>query len=462
MRKDSSTSILAGLVGIGAALALACGAAERAPAPPPATNLLWVSLDTLRADRLGCYGYERATTPTLDALAARGVRFEDACATSPWTMPSHASMFTGRYPSRAGIVSFTTKLRTDVPHVAELLRDQGFQTTAVVSNHAVTLHGLERGFDVFTYVERDPSPAPSDVTPTAIRQLEALDPDRPFFALVHYNAVHARYRARKKYVREFVEDYEGSITGRNAQFLAHVTGERPFTAADVAHLSNLYDAALRQLDDQLKELFAYLDGRALLEETLVVITSDHGEEFFDHDGVSHGMTQHQELVRVPMILLGAGVPAGRVVQEPVSLIDLLPTSLERLGLPVPEGMDGLSLVETWRDEDALPERLLYFEANCEPPAGPVAILDPGTTRAIRDERYKLLYDLEHGPLALYDLESDPNEETDVSAAHSERAAGLEAALKHFLDSAPNAATSVELSEEDLAELGALGYGQGHQ
>jgi len=444
------------------ALLAACGASEPAGEPAPARNLLWISLDTLRADRLGCYGYDRPTTPTLDALAARGVRFEDASAPSPWTMPSHASLFTGRYPSRSGVVSFVTEMRPDAQHVAELLAARGFQTIAVVSNHALAMHGLERGFQTFDYVERDLSDGPSAVTPATIRRLEERDRSRPFFALAHYIDVHARYRAEQRYVQEFVRPYDGEITGRNAQFLEHLTGRRPFRPDDVAHLSDLYDAVLRQLDDQIADLFAYLEREHLLEDTLVVITSDHGEEFFDHHGVSHAMTQYQELVRVPLLLLGAGIPAGVTVSEPVSLIDLLPTSLARLGIAAPAGIDGLDLTSTWRGGVPLPERLLYFEADCETPTGPAAIIDPGTKRAVRDDRYKLHYDLERGVTALFDLERDPLEQQDLLPGNGDRAAELSSALRSFLDASPGQATEAELTLEQLEKLNGLGYVQGRE
>ena len=445
------------------ALAGACAPSGDAPTPAVARqalarNLLWISLDTLRADRLGCYGYERPTSPTLDALALEGVVFEDASSPAPWTMPAHASLFTGLYPQRTGVVGFETAMYAEVRHVAERLREHGFSTQAVVSNTALTMHGLNRGFERFQFVDRGHGPEPSRVTPLAIRQLEGRDPERPFFALVHYNAVHAPYRSLPRHERQFVRPYDGEITGRNAEFLAHATGARRFTEEDVQHLSDLYDAAIKQLDGQLEKLFEYVRAEGLLEDTLVVITSDHGEEFFDHGEVNHAMTQYQELVRVPLILLGPGVPAGARVATPVSLVDLMPTSFAYLGLPLPPDLDGVDIRGTWLASMEEPvERLLYFEADCAPPDAK-GVLVPGSKRAIRDERYKLHYDQRTEETALYDLRADPTELRDVQAEHGDLVARLLGDLAAFLATAPDP-LDAPLTEDQLRRLEELGYVQ---
>jgi arylsulfatase A-like enzyme len=432
------------------------GSGDGGPRP---RNLVWISLDTLRADRLGCYGYERPTSPAIDALALEGTVFDDASSTAPWTKPAHASLFTGLYPSRNGVVGFENPLSGDVVHVAELFARSGFQTLAVVSNSSLTLHGLERGFEGFDYIERGQGPEPSEVTQVAIERLRALDPARPFFALVHYNGMHARYRSLPRYEREFVRPYEGRATGRVRQFLAHATGARRFDATDVAHLSDLYDAALRQLDDQVQGLLDHLRSAGLLEETLLVLTSDHGEEFFDHGEVNHGLTQYQELVRVPLIVRGPGVPAGLRVDAPVSLIDLMPTSLALLGVPVPAGLDGVEIQGLWSGEEA-PARLLHFEASCAPPDHDTVIPDPGTLRAVRRGTLKLHHDPASGRTELYDLARDPTEEVRLATEGNAAAAALLEALRAFEAAAPDSFPEAALTDEDLRRLQDLGYVQG--
>ncbi len=440
----------------------ASGDADR---PQAARNLIWISLDTLRADRLGCYGYERGTTPALDALAAQGTIFTDASAPSPWTMPSHASLFTGTYPQRNGVVGFETALSPEVVHVATLLADAGFQTTAVVSNSALTLHDLQRGFERFRYTERGKGPAPSDVTKLAIAEFDALNRDERFFALVHYNGVHARYRALPRYERQFVGPYDGDVTGRPAHFFGHATGMRRLSDDDVRHLSELYDAALRQLDDQLARLFDHLREGGFLDDTLVVVTSDHGEEFLDHGELNHAMSQYQELVRVPLLVIGPSIPAGRTVADPVALIDVLPTSLGLLGLRIPDGLDGVDLGRVWSaDADALGAelrgRLLFFDADCAPPKGKDGVLRPGSKRAVRNERFKLHYDVDTEEVALFDLANDPTEQVDVKERFEDEARELLVELKRFLAAAPAEYVEAPLSEDELRRLQDLGYVHG--
>jgi arylsulfatase A-like enzyme len=440
-----------------------CGARDAAEAARP-RNLLWISLDTLRADRLGCYGYERATSPALDALAKTAVRFTEASSPAPWTKPAHASLFTGLYPRRHGVLAFENPLAPGVTHVAELLAGSGFQTLAVVSNSVLTLHDMPRGFATFDYLERGQGPEPSGVTSRALERLAALDRTRPFFALVHYNDLHARYRSLPRYEQEFTRPYEGTISSRGQEMLEHLTGIRPMDARDVEHMSDLYDAALRQLDDELARLFGYLDHARFWEDTLVVITSDHGEEFFDHGSIGHGMTQFEELVRVPLLFRGPGLAAGVEVSAPVSLVDVLPTCLALLGLSVPERLDGRDLSAWLCAPQAAggsgQDHVLHYEASCAVPTPETEVPEPGRRFAIRAGRFKLHWDEATGEARLYDLRRDPEERVDASPAHAALALRLLEELKRFQASERASPSEGELSSEDLRRLQDLGYAQG--
>lgn len=443
----------------------ACDSRGGTPAPQDRPrNLVWISLDTLRADRLGCYGYSRPTSPTLDLLAAKSLRFESASSPAPWTKPAHASLFTGLWPRRHGVLAFENPLAPGVVHVADWMTQHGFQTLAVVSNSVLTLHDMPRGFGSFDYLERGQGPEPSGVTARTIERLAALDRERPFFAFVHYNDMHARYRSLPRYEAEFTGPYEGTISSRAREFLEHLTGVAPFDARDVAHISDLYDAALRQLDDELATLFAYLEEAGLLQDSLVVVTSDHGEEFFDHGSVSHGMTQFEELVRVPLLFHGPGMPAA-VVTEPVSLVDVLPTCLSALGLPLPPSLDGRDLSALLYAPGAkLPagasEALLHYEASCAVPTPTTTLPEPGQRYAIRDGRYKLHWDAATDARLLFDLETDPQEKVEAGARHPEVAARLFEALRRHHASAAAERRDAGLLEEDLRRLQELGYVQG--
>ena len=415
---------------------LAAGAPCAAGASPPASprNLILVSIDTLRADRLGCYGNPRPTSPAIDRVAGAGVVFDDASAPSPWTKPSHASLLTGLYPSHHGAWSMDAALRGDVTTLASYLRGRGFETLAVVNSLLLRQHGLERGFERLDYVpfvqgRRESSP----VTEHAVKALRARDPARRLFAFVHYMDVHSDYAALPKYESRFARPYDGFADGTTQQLYRYALGRFALNERDAAHLLDLYDASIRQVDDQLDRLLRYLDEAGLLADSLLVVLSDHGEEFLEHGGVMHGHTQFQEVVRVPLILRGPGLPGGLKVAAPVSLIDVMPTCLALLGVGIPGALDGVDLGPLWGSPQARPApRLLYFEADVvfPPPSSGVAPL--GSRRAVRDGRYKFHYDLEAHRAGLFDLSADPAEKVDLIATHPEKARELSEQLRRFL------------------------------
>ena len=421
-------------------------------------NLIVISIDTLRADHLGCYGYERATSPAIDAVAAEGVLFEDASAPSPWTKPSHASLLTGLYPRHNGAASMDSLLSPDAIHLATWLAQHDFDTAAVVNSQWLTSHGLERGFEHFEAIDyvqgrREGSP----VTEAAIGWLDARDPGRRFFLMVHYMDVHSDYASLTEHEEAFLEPYDGPFTGSTQQLYQVADGRTRATPQDARHLANLYDAGIRQIDERIGTLIAYLRDHGVLDDSLLVITSDHGEEFLEHGGVLHGFTQFEEVVRAPLILRGPGLPAGARIDEPASLIDVLPTCLNRLSVPVPGGLDGVSLQGTWaRPAIPLDQRLLYFESDITfPPPGP-GTSPPGPHRAVRDDRFKLHYRLDTGQSLLFDLQTDPYEQQDVSSQYPEVARSLGAQLVNWLAEESKTGTRA-LTEEELERLRALGY-----
>lgn len=427
---------------------VACRTASQQPLPPE--RVVLVSIDTLRADHLGAYGYSRPTSPKLDAFAAGGVIFTDVTSPSPWTLPAHASLFTGFYPGRHGLASSSAKLPATVTTLAQHLAARGFQTAAVVnSNYLSPVFGLERGFQRFRHVQesvgqREPG---REVTEQAIAWAEAMRGQRAFL-FVHYYDVHSDYRSLPEYERQFVGSYTGSVDGSTAQLLdARRRGTR-FDEADVRHLVDLYDAGIRQMDDELARLLAGLGDD---QRTLVLVTSDHGEEFLEHGGVLHGRTQYQELVRVPLILRGPGVPVGVRVDRTVSLVDVMPTILAAVGEPVPAGLDGSDLAPSWRGAGAeLDGRYLSCEADHNN-------AEPDVVRAVRHRRHTLHVDRLSGKVALFDLGVDPREQRDVAGAQPAIATELRAELERHRAARVEAGGSVTLTPEQEERLRSLGY-----
>ena len=257
-------------------------AEEVSPAP---RNLILISIDTLRPDRLGCYGHDRATSPAIDRLSAGGARFETALATSPWTKPSHASMLTGRYPSRHGAASMAAVLDKRAITLASMLSARGFQTTALVNASWLSRDGLERGFDEMHWTKYIQGKRPgSGMAQVAIDWLEkrAAVPARNserFFLFLHMMDVHSDYASTERYESMFTDNYKGSIDGTTQQLYRHLLGEITIDTAAADHLRSLYDAGIRQLDDSLGRLFTALEKQGRIEDTLIVLTSDDRREW---------------------------------------------------------------------------------------------------------------------------------------------------------------------------------------
>lgn len=451
-RRDTRLA-LASLVLCIAPLVGACGG-DRAQPP----NVLLISIDTLRPDRLGCYGHDRPTSPALDAFAARGVRFGDASTTSPWTLPSHASLLTGRYPSRHGVMDQVHRLPEDATTLAGLLAARGYATRAVVNSfYLSTRFGLDRGFQDYDYVSEWAEPgeggrrtvnAGGEITDRGIGWL-AEERDRPFLLFLHYYDVHSDFSPRAEFRAELVRPYRGTLDGTTAQLIQLRRSGTALRPNDVRHLFDLYDAEIRQLDVELGRLFAFLDETGLAENTVVVVTSDHGEEFQEHGSLLHGRTQYQELVAVPLLVRGPGVPAGIVVDDPVSIVDIAPTILGLVGARF-DGADGHDLAGLMRGDGRSPGRELFSEADHNN-------AEPDMLQMIRVDGDKLVYDRLAQRARLFDLRLDPGEAQDLAETRPDRAVELLERLHRFRAGAVHPEEIAPLGEEELERLRALGY-----
>ncbi|MGH0033934.1 MAG: sulfatase [Myxococcota bacterium] len=432
----------------------ACGG--RGSAVP---NVLLISIDTLRPDHLSGYGYGRETSPAIDALAREGVLFRDASSTSPWTLPAHVSMLTGRYPSRHGVVDRNKALSADVPTLATRLGAAGYDSMAIVNAYYVSRrYGLDQGFAHFAVLSEwsnDRGPKRTivnrgeEITDGAMDWLRGRG-ERPFFLFLHYYDVHTDLTPKPEYRAKFVRPYEGRIDGSTRQLIGLRSAGVQLPPADLRHLKDLYDAEIRQLDDQIARLMAFLDHKDLADDTLVVLTSDHGEEFLEHGSLLHSRTHYQELIAIPLILRGPGVPRGRIVEEPVSLVDLVPTILSLTGLQPHAGMDGLDLSALWSG-GALEARALYSEADDTNEV-------PDMKRMIRLDRHKLCYDRVSQESELYDLAEDAGEKNDLSAEDPERARRLLERLRVHMATEKSAEALPELTPQEVELLHQLGYG----
>ena len=408
-------------------LALACGAREaHAPRPnAPGPDIVLVSIDSLRFDHLGCYGYKPPTSPAIDRLATEGVRCETAISTTSWTLPSHAAMFTGLFDSAHGVVDNGLALPDERVTLAEVLRDAGWQTAGFYGGpYLEPAFGLSQGFETWRSCMSEAvreSASHRDVTgPRTLAEVtkwldEGMEKPggRPLFLFLHLWDVHYDYVPPPEYAKLFDPDYPGSL---DASDLMNNPAVGPRMAPrDFQHLVALYDGEIRFTDDVLGKILGEIGRRGRLENALVVVTADHGEEFFEHDGKGHQRTLFDEVVRVPLIFRWKGqLPTRSVVKEPVRLVDLLPTLLSLAGVaevPAAQGRDIAPLL--------LGEKLPPAPALCE------LLVDGNDLHALRTERAKVL-DYRHANTRIgYDLLMDPREERPLAEDSDLVRAGLD-------------------------------------
>ncbi len=423
-------------------------------------NVLVVVVDTLREDRLGCYGADRDTSPAIDKLAATGALFENAYAPSPWTKPSVASILTGKFPSGHGLTGLDAKLPSGARSIAQRLKAAGYSTAGVVSNKLIG--GFSKGFDTFDKSEaKGPNHVSArGVTTKAIALMNELGArENPFFLYVHYFDPHVDYKPHAEL--GFTPNSVGRLDGTQSWNELDELGP-DLTPEEIEYVRDLYDGEVRYTDDFVGELLAELDALAISENTVVVFTADHGEEIFEHGNIGHTRTLYEELIRVPYLIRAPGVKPGLRLESPVSIVSLVPTVMDLVGLsPDAKDFQSSSLSnQLLKGEQPKITPMIFAEVDFIPPKkGNVPV---GLTRmkSLRQGRYKIIADQLNDTVALFDLEQDPDEMNDLSSEDPERlqkmAELLALAIEHSKRDALTAETE-ELTEEEIEALRALGY-----
>lgn len=439
------------------------------PAPP----VVLITLESLRTDHVGAYGGrsrtrpEIALTPTLDALAAEAVVYENAHSVTSWTLSSHASLFTGLYPSAHGTRGPLARLSDDHTTLAERLAAGGYQTGAVVSGpYLRSPHNLTQGFGWVDDSSANPlhPRAHSDVTnpgmeAALIRFVELeRDAERPFFLFAYFWDPHFDFLPPAPFDRMFVAGPERVDMHDFETSDAVHPGLAP---AEIDYVLSQYDGEIRATDELLGRFFGLLRQRGLWDEALVIVTADHGEEFFDHGEKGHKKNLFQETVRVPLIVKypkGVGPPGGTRDDRLVSLVDVVPTVLALAGLDAAEPAHGASLLAA-----PDPDRAIYFQLlsswYTQRLGNTIADIDDwagvrvGDRKLVRNERSTELFDLAADPAERSDLSQDPA----AGAAELERR--LDRALGRFERDGEAFAPGgeAELGDEATERLCALGY-----
>jgi len=367
--------LLGCLLGL-ATMLLGCGAENDAADSdgtdaPPARNVIFIVVDALRADHVGAYGHSRPTTPFLDRFAEQSVLFERAYSATSWTLPSLASYMSSVYPSVHGLRKRPdqedhNRLPEEFVTLAESLSEHGLHTASITAQPWLSDQtGLTQGFDHVSTVGNATHVDEAHQVTRALTAWLRENHEQPFFLYAHYMGPHSPYEAPPRYKGRFTAELERTATvdrfeqlyEEQNQLLAYreiVTHARDegLTAADIEYLSAQYDEKLAYADSQLGVLFDEVRQLGLLDDTLIVITADHGEAFFEHGTIFHGQHVHEELVRVPLIvrLPGARMADRRVVSV-AETIDIYPTIHDVLELSVPEGIQGQSLVPLMHGEE---------------------------------------------------------------------------------------------------------------
>jgi arylsulfatase A-like enzyme len=450
------------------AAALGCGADPPA-APEPLPNLLVVTIDTLRADHLSSYGYARETSPNLDALAAAGVRFELSFAAASTTLPSHVSLFTGTDPIAHGVVKNGLRVAPDTTLLAERLRDAGAQTAAIVSSFVLDRRfGLDRGFDHYEDdFTREGSSYQAETwrgfetkgafdrranltTDRAIRWLdETRDPARPFFLFVHYFDPHDPYDPPEPWKSRFAKP-PGA-----APSLADALTKRDAIDA--------YDGEVAFADAEVGRLLAHLAKLGVERDTLVVVTSDHGEGLGQHGVLGHAVNIYEEAVRVPLLMRWpARLPAGKVVAEPVESVDVAPTLLDLMGVPPADGVRGRSLAGALlRGEPLDAEHAVRTHRRpYDEPIDEGGIRVHGELFGVRRGGWKWIEGSVDGTRELYDLSSDARESLNLASREPARAAEFAREVATFrAEQTRETPLDSNIDAEDKERLRALGYAE---
>ncbi len=415
-------------------------------------NLVFIVIDTLRADHLSAYGYHRQTSPTLDGLASVGMRFANVRAQSSWTKASMASMWTASYPARTRVLRHDDALPAEAVLPAEILAEEGFRTAGIWRNGWVAPNfGFGQGFDVYlkpSPLRHEVSPSVSagamqptdlDISESAAEFIGAFGDER-FFLYLHYMDVH-----------QYLYDQSSSLFG--------------------AGYVDAYDNAIHWVDRNVAHVLEALDRRGVLERTLVVVASDHGEAFGEHGEEGHGRNLHAEVTEVPLIVSFPGARApGVVVNERVQNVDIWPTLLDLLGMPQLGGAHGVSLMSL---AGRAAEQTDSARAEAPAPRPSFAHLDgswghPGRPSrpliAVTDANLRLLAYPDR-PHELFDLATDPGEQIDRSAERPGDVARLGKMVEEYAAAtdAPDwgPPVRVEIDEMQLGQLRAIGYFGGH-
>ncbi len=448
------------LVVVGAGIWLGAGAFSG-----PQSDVFLIIIDTARRDTFGCYGNPLAPTPNIDAIAADGVRFDQAIATSGWTLPSVASIFTGTWPTIHGGTGKRTimlPIRDELSTAAEVLDEEGYNTIGFANAAFVSpMVHLDRGFDFFDhrYTYNRNYRKADETIDAVLAELGNTPKDANFF-MIHLFDPHLSYGAPPPFRFEYTgerREPRPPVTLSQCRKLDQLDPANPPGDETIGYLQGLYTGEVSFVDAQIGRLVEALKSRDMYDDAMLIVTSDHGEEFWEHEGFEHGHTLYDELLRVPLIIKypEAMTPPVQLIASQVRLIDIMPTVFDWLEIDKPESFIGESLTS-----------LVEGEIDESRPAFSEGTLYGRDQIALRGERYKYIHTLNAEAEAmgeLYDWRKDPGETENLSAARPDLAREMRRRLLERQGEIEDQASEmprperVNLSPRRVQELKSLGY-----
>jgi len=418
-------------------------------------NIILISIDALRADHLSCYGYHRNTSPNIDQLAREGVLFKNCFSQATWTLPSHASIFLSQYVWRHKLDDKKKRMGNSNVTVAEILKDRNYTTWAFVGGGFVSAkYGFSRGFEI--YEDKIPGrPGRYEISSYINKLLSWLESikSRKFFLFIHTCDVHGPYNPPSPYFHLYMKShYERIKTPKGIQLEKLNTLE--LTSEEIKYIMAVYDGCINYVDDRLGELFEKLTHLGIDDNTIIIVTADHGEAFGEHGKLGHHGKPYIEELQVPLIMKGPGIPRNRIYENWAQHIDIIPTILEILNIPQRKELQGRSLLPLMNNCDLEEGFKTYsFGQDKDKPQCPFSM-------SLRTKEWTYIMN-QDGPDELYDRINDPKEQDNVIEKRPMIAQKLKEELEDFIaltgEGKPRVAEEAHIDEELKEQLKSLGY-----
>jgi arylsulfatase A-like enzyme len=390
-------------------------------------NIILISIDSLRSDHLSCYGYARETTPNIDKLSDKSTVFLNAVSTTSWTLPAHISMFTGLYSIQHGVIYYGYALSKDIPTLPQILKDNGYYTFGIFSGpYLHPAFGFSRGFDEYKdcsssvsflnddqkkYLKDDLAfnnnihlRSHQDITGQKIydtfsKWFENRGKDKPIFSFIHCWDVHYDFIPPPPFDSYFDPHYQGTLSPERYQSNPRINPD--MCSRDLEHIIALYDGEIRWTDHIVGKILDLLKKSNMMKNTMIIITADHGEAFFEHGFSCHNNNLFDEEIRIPMIVYYPEKFPGLKIKKQVSIIDILPTIFEILGKKTPDYLHGISLLKEI-EQGFIRDKPLLMELD-----------GPNFYKAIRNDKWKFVYDYKKSLPMFFDLVNDPEEKNSL-------------------------------------------------